>query len=139
MQELLDELKNRVDNLEKRIEKIEKEKILTEPTKEQMLTNQKKLSIKEFLIEKKPSNDVKKTLAICYYLEHFSNVTPFNADDIEGGFRLAKENPPLNINDRVNSNIRGGYIMEYTEKKNARKAWLLTASGEKFVETGFKK
>lgn len=137
MQDLINAIQSKIDDLEKRIVGIEN--ILSQKNVEQQIGVQKKMSIKEFILEKKPTNDIQKTLVISYYLEHFDNITPFNTEDIEKGFRLAKETLPLNINDRVNSNIHAGYIMEHTEKKNGRKSWLVTASGERFVESGFKK
>ena len=96
----------------------------------------KKLSIKEFLLTKKPSNDVQKTLVIGYYLEHFEGMNEFNVKDLAEGFRSAKEPAPANINDKVNSNIHNGHMMEEKEKKDKLRAWVLTNSGEKFVEEG---
>ena len=94
----------------------------------------KKLSIKEFILTKKPVDDVQKTLVIGYYLEHFESMDRFNARDLADGFRSAKEPPPTNINDKVNLNIGKGYMMEAKEKKDKFKAWVLTNSGERFVE-----
>ena len=100
------------------------------------LVEGKKLSIKEFLLTKKPANDVQKTLVIGYYLEHFEGMNEFNVKDLAEGFRSAKEPAPANINDKVNSNIQKGYMMEEKEKKDKLTAWVLTNSGEKFVEGG---
>jgi len=94
----------------------------------------KKLSVKEFLLTKKPNDDVQRTIVIGYYLEHFESMDRFNARDLADGFRSAKEPPPTNINDKVNLNIRKGHMMEAKEKKDKFKAWVLTNSGEKFVE-----
>ena len=96
----------------------------------------KKLSVKEFLLTKKPTDDVQRTLVIGYYLEHFESMDRFNAKDLAEGFRSAKEPTPANINDKVNSNIEKGRMMEDKEKKDKFKAWVLTNSGEKFVEEG---
>lgn len=101
--------------------------------------NQKKVSIKEFLIEKNPSKDYHKTLVICYYLEKYKGMDNFNVKDIEDCFREAKEKVPHNINYKVIQNIQKGYIMESKEKKDKFKAWALTKTGEKFVENGLNK
>jgi len=98
----------------------------------------KKLSVKEFILEKKPSDDVRRTLVIGYYLEHFEGMDKFNVKDLTEGFRLAKELLPANINDKVNLNIAKGYLMAAKEKKDKLKAWVLTNTGEKFVENGLK-
>ena len=94
----------------------------------------KKLSVREFLLAKKPTDNVQRTLIIGYYLEHFDSLDSFNGRDLTDGFRSAKEPVPANINDKVNMNIHKGHIMEAKEKKDNSKAWVLTNSGEKFVE-----
>lgn len=99
----------------------------------------KQLSIKEFLLPKKPKDEVQKTLAICYYLEKHKGMGIFNAKDIEEGFREAKEKVPDNINYKVIQNIKGGYLMEAKEKKDNLKAWTLTSTGEYFTKNDFKK
>jgi len=99
----------------------------------------KKLSIKEFLLAKKPRDDVQQTLVVGYYLEHLEGMDKFNTKDLAEGFRSAKEPPPTNINDKVNLNIRKGHMMKAKEKKDKFKAWVLTNSGEKFVEEGLPK
>lgn len=99
----------------------------------------KELSIKEFILQKRATSDLAKTLVVGYYLEHYRNVSPFNARDLEGLFTEAKEPVPTNINDAANKNIERGYIMEAKEKKDNKKAWILTATGERFVENDLRK
>ena len=120
----------KLDDHERRISALE-----GTPAKK-MQAEGKKLSVKEFLLTKKPTDDVQRTLAIGYYLEHFELMNSFNARDLAGGFRSAKEPLPTNVNDKVNLNIGKGYMMEAKEKKDKFKAWVLTNSGEKFVEEG---
>lgn len=131
-------LEQRLSLLEERIGKIES-KLLDAGTKssEQTMTT-KKMSIKEFLITRTLDDDVKRTLAIAYFIEHMENTKPFNTDDLKKAFRLAKIPLPLNINDKINMNIRAGRIMEAEEKKESKKAWELTATGETFVENELK-
>lgn len=94
----------------------------------------KKHSPKEFLIEKVAKADTQKVLALAYYLEQFDDMSSFNVSDIEAVFRLAKEKVPSNINDAVNKNIARGFMQESKEKKDGKKAWELTATGERQVE-----
>ena len=118
----LEALESRISELEGKPGKIKKEG--------------KRLSIKEFILEKKPSDDVQKTLVIGYYLEHFEGVDSFNVKDLNEGFRLAREPLPSNTNDKANGNVEKGYMMEAKEKKDKLKAWYLTNTGEKFIEEG---
>jgi hypothetical protein len=61
-------------------------------------------------------------------------VTPFNVADLEATFRAAREKLPKNINDAANKNVARGFLMEAREKKDSKKAWQLTATGERSVE-----
>jgi hypothetical protein len=97
----------------------------------------KKLSLKEFIISRAPSNGVQMTLTIAYYLETYDGVSPFNAADIERGFRSARESVPANINDKANMCVKNGYFMEEKGKKDSMKAWVVTRSGEEAVRGGF--
>lgn len=130
------ELEKKVISLERRIKIVEDQlaAVASVGSKGNLSETIKKLSIKEFLMTKNLSDDVRRTLAIAYFLEHFSGMISFNADDINQGFRSAKIKPPVNTNDKINMNIKNGYIMEAEEKKESKKAWTLTATGEKYVE-----
>lgn len=129
-----EEIKKILDDHEKRISALEelvKGKQVNKP--------EKKMSIKEFILSKKPKNDVQKTLAIGYYLENYEGLPLFNAMELENGFRSAKEIVPNNINLCVIRNINKGHMQETKERKDDMKAWNLTNSGEQFVENNFKK
>jgi hypothetical protein len=99
----------------------------------------KKMSLKEFLIERNPSGDVQKTIAIAFYLETVEKMQSFNRGDIEDGFRQAREKVPMNVSDKISMATKNGYFMEDKESKNNLKAWVLTNTGMKFVEGGFSK
>lgn len=100
---------------------------------------QKKKSIKEFLLELSPNDAVQVTLAIACYLETSESISPFNIDDLEKGFRAAKETIPRNLNDKVYISIKHGYMMEAEKKKDSKKAWVVTRTGEEYVKNKFKK
>jgi len=86
-----------------------------------------------------PGDGVQTTLAIAYYLETYGSVSPFNKNDLEQGFRSAKETVPQNINDKTSMCIKNGHMMEAETKKDNMKAWVITRSGEQYVQKGFKK
>ncbi|HEY9583889.1 MAG TPA: hypothetical protein VJI66_02945 [Candidatus Paceibacterota bacterium] len=93
----------------------------------------RKLSIREFLNTLQISDDVQKTLAIGFFLEKYRGFISFNKRDLEISFTEAKEQRPLNINDKVASNIKNGYMMNADEKKDNIKAWTLTSTGDGLV------
>jgi len=128
-----DDVKGIIENHEQRIADLER------LFKSNSTPSNKKISVKEFLLSKKPKDDVQRTLVIGYYLEKYKVMESFNVKDIEDGFRESKEKVPANINDKVNKNIQSGYITEAKEKKDKLKAWYLTNSGESVVENDLKK
>lgn len=129
-----EDLKKILEEHETRISKLER---LLSPEKSEIA--KKKMSIKEFIIEKRPKGDVQKTLTIGYFLEKCGEIASFNVKDLENGFRNARERVPSNIGDKITKNIKNGHMDEAKEKRNGLKAWYLTNSGERFIENDFKK
>lgn len=130
--------KEEIADIIKKLEDHERRISALEGMPQKTISEGKKLSVKEFILEKKPSDDVQRTLVIGYYLEHFEGMDKFNVKNLTERFRLAREPLPANINDKVNLNIAKGHLMEAKEKKDKFKAWCLTNRGEKFVENGLK-
>ncbi|MDO8408088.1 MAG: hypothetical protein Q7S95_02535 [bacterium] len=136
MMEILTTLKG----LDNRVARLEDSATLpVTATAQDGVTSGKKLSIKEFIINRAPSNGVQMTLTIAYYLEVYEGVSPINAADLEKGFRAAREAVPKNINDKVNMCVTNGHLMEEKDKKESMKAWVVTRSGEDLVRKGFGK
>lgn len=133
-------LEQRVVALETKIKKVENDLVVIFGQNKNNSSEDiaKKMSIKEFIMTKKIDDDVKRTLAVGYFLEHMESVSAFNVDDMKKFFRLAKLKLPSNINDKINMNIKNGHIMEAVEKKDSKKAWVLTGTGEIYVEANFK-
>ncbi|WP_156464202.1 hypothetical protein [Afipia sp. Root123D2] len=94
----------------------------------------KKQSAREFLTTKKATSEPLKVLVFGYFLEQHEGSQAFNVSDLDAIFRSAREAPPKNINDAVNKCVARGYLMEAREKKDSKKAWQLTSTGERFVE-----
>jgi hypothetical protein len=129
------DLESRLSKLEARVEKLEK---MNSTARAAAPGQVKKLSAKEFLMTKNVGSELQKVVALSYFLEHQEGLSAFNVADLEAAFRSAREKPPKNLNDAVNKNIARGFIMEAAEKKDSKKAWNLTSTGERFVEEGMK-
>lgn len=126
-------VEQQIAELENRISKLEM--VLMSPRVERVSAVKiKKASAKEFLMTKQLKAETQKVVALGYYLEYTEGMESFNIDDLEATFQSAKEKRPKNMNDAVNKNISRGLLMEAAEKKNAKKAWVLTSTGEKYVE-----
>jgi len=130
---MIDNLEFRVKALEDRVTALESATGQTSQSLSSTLS--KKLqSPKEFLLTKKTKNMIQKTLVLAYYFESIAQHGAFNVNDLETTFRNAKEKLPVNMNDTVNKTIKRGLFVEHDERKGGKKSWMLTATGEKFVE-----
>lgn len=130
-----EELAARLSKLEERVEKLERQ---NGAAKAGSPAPSKKLSAKEFLINKNAGSELQKVVALAFYLERYEGLTSFNVSDLEAAFRSAREKLPKNMNDAVNKNITRGFLMEAGEKKDSKKAWNLTSTGERHVENEMK-
>jgi len=132
-EEEITKIKSKLEEHETRISKLEQ---LFQAKPENI---GKQISVKEFVLSKKPKDDVQRTLAIGYYLERYKGLPSFNVKDLESGFRDAKEKVPGNINLCVIANTKKNHMMVAKEKRDKLKAWVLTNRGEEYVENDFKK
>ncbi len=128
------EMNEKIISLEERVKKLEDSVFAVSAVKD-ITAKTKKSSVKEFLLTKNIKSDTQKVVALAYFLEYTDGMESFNVNDLETAFRSAKEKVPTNMNDAVNKNIARGFIMEAAQKKDAKKAWCLTSTGETYVET----
>jgi hypothetical protein len=119
---------------EERITRLEQALLLRPEKVNEPITTSKKMSFREILRMAKPPTNVEKVLLAGYYLELHEGLKCFNAIDIEQAFQTAKEPELSNTLAFINQNIKNGSIMEVKEKKDSRKAYTLTASGEDLVK-----
>jgi len=94
----------------------------------------KELSLVEFIRNKNPKSHGDKVLTFAYYLEKFRNFSSFNLDDIEQCYREARIPRTKNFSAYMTQLIRDGLIMDSEEKKDNKKAWILTNRGIEYVE-----
>lgn len=134
----LDVILEAIKNLELRVARIEADSATPGATRS-TATIAKKLSIKEFLLESPPSNDIQRTLAVAYFLETHAGMTSFTKTDLEKGYSDAKEPIPSNMSMNIKRCIKQGHMMEAEEKKNNKTAYVVTRSGEQFAMAGYKK
>lgn len=131
-------LHERISSLEERVKKLE-ETLSSSVTSGTTIGKKKKSSAKEFLMTKEIKTETQKVLVLGYFLEYVEGMESFNVNDLETAFRAAKEKLPKNMNDAVNKNIARGFLMEAAEKKESKKAWCLTTTGEKHLMNGLNK
>ncbi len=129
----------RLSELEERVAKLEGIGMEPGVTSTGSKLVRKRMSVKEFLLTKAFRSEVEKTLVLAYYLEHTEGMPSFNVNDVIRVFQAAKEKKPVNPNDAVAKNVARGFLMDATEKKDSKKAWTLTVTGERYVENELNK
>jgi len=129
-------LEEHVQDLEDRIKLLEQKPVSTPETSATVPSPEKTKAVseKEYLLDKKPTDDVQRTFYLGSYLEVHKKLESFTVDDLREAFRAAREPLPSNINDKINKNISKGYFMESTSK-DGKKAWILTSTGERVVNS----
>jgi len=125
-------LEQRLQDLEQKVENLEKKLSGNSTTPSAHLNSGKTLSEKEYLLGKKPTDDVQRAFYLGRYLEEYKRMESFTAEDLRNAFRVAREPVPSNINDKINKNVAKGYFME-VDPKDDKKAWVLTSTGEKVI------
>lgn len=134
MNQDLEKIIKKIEELESRILLLEGGKITKH--EKTIVHGGEKSSLRSYL--EKASGDVQRTLAIAYHLKKLGGQEIFSASDLEINFEKAQEKKPLNINDKINMNIKNGHMEKSSEKKDNFKAWYVTKDGERFVENDFK-
>jgi hypothetical protein len=135
----LDAILDAIKGLDARITKVEAGAVDASGDKKAERASAKKLSIREFLLKHPPTTDVQRTLAVGYYLETHEGMSSFTKADLEKGYRDAKHNLPSNMSMNVKQCIKAGNMMEAKEKKDNKPAYVVTSTGEQFVESDYKK
>lgn len=131
--------KARISKLEERVDKLEKVLSLYHTTSSNT-KSMKKISPKEFLTNYEVATNTDRALILGYYMEQIEGSATFNATDIDKLFRLSKEKPPKNMNDILAKNVarNGGLLMVADEKKDDKKAWMVTRTGEEYLNELYK-
>lgn len=89
--------------------------------------------ISEFLAGKNVTTHLDRIVAILYFNHHKGNEL-ITVAELEEAYSNARVRPPRNFSDSLAYCIRKGYIVEARGKKDGKKAWQITPTGEKFVE-----
>ena len=138
-QDVISRIEAMLQEHEKRIKQLEQKLGGSEaPVQQPAPPAPKVLTVRAFMVEKSPTDDVQRSLVIGYYLEKHAGMVSFNAKDIERGFVDAREKVPGNVADKILKNVWKGHMMQVNDDKDGLKAYVLTNAGTKFVEGGIK-
>jgi hypothetical protein len=92
-------------------------------------------SLVEFIKAKgNPSDHTDIAVIFSYWLHKKEKMSSYNKVDIENCYTEARITKPTNTTDVMNRVQGKGYVMPASEKKDKKKAWVITRSGEEYVE-----
>ena len=92
------------------------------------------MSLVEFLKSKgDPKEHADLVIAFSYWLFHMENMESYNVDDIRRCYDEARITPPKNPTDTMNK-MQGKGWLKFVGEKDGKKAWVITRSGEEYVE-----
>ena len=69
-----------------------------------------------------------------YWLYHKEKMTSYNIDDIGKCYDEARIPKPKNLTDTMNKIQKKGYVKPAPQEKEGKKAWVITETGEKYIE-----
>jgi hypothetical protein len=87
------------------------------------------MSAAQFFKKYSPKTDNERVLVAGFYLEQVANLDNFTASEVREQIKNAKRQPPTNVNDAINQNIKKGLLMSAGDRDN-KMAFVLTTDGE---------
>ncbi len=111
-------------------------------TQEISISTQKEITAKsmpgtigEFLDQKgNPSKHTDSVAVFAYWLFNVEKMPTFNVQDILNCYDRTRKAKPSNVNQIVNQNVASHIFAEASEKKDGLKGWVITRTGEEYVE-----
>lgn len=90
------------------------------------------MRMNEFLASKGIRSHNDRVLAIAYY--YISRGEPITSAVVEQAYRESRQPRPTNLSDVIAKLVRKGLLVDSLDKKDNRKAWQITPSGEQYVQ-----
>jgi hypothetical protein len=120
------------DWVEKKFEELMSQKV--KPRFEETQKSNMPETLGEFLGEKgNPQKHTDVIAVYAYWLFKKENMQSFNVKDIVDCYDKTRITKPANPNQIINANVSSHIFAEAPEKKEGLKAWILTRTGEEYV------
>ena len=94
-------------------------------------------NLNEFAATKQPKSHVERLLTIAYHSLHSGEETGINREEIFDGYARIRAGKPRNIHDVIAQCVKKGLLIESDSRKDGVKAWVVTPTGERYVENDF--
>jgi hypothetical protein len=91
------------------------------------------MDLTEFLAAKKVATHPDRVVAIAYFTYHAQSGAGVTTQDLTDAYSRARVKKPQNFPDVIAACVRRGRLVE-GERKDGMKAWVITRTGESYVE-----
>jgi len=91
------------------------------------------MDLTEFLAAKKAGTHPDRVVAIAYFTYHTQNGAGVTTQDLTDAYSRARVKKPQNFPDVIAACVRRGRLVE-GERKDGMKSWVITRTGETYVE-----
>jgi hypothetical protein len=120
--------------VESKFEKLTTEDISITRGKEVVLRGMPE-TLGEFLDQRgNPDKHTEVVAVFAYWLFKVEKMESFNVKDIVNCYDKTRKAKPSNPNQIINTNVASHLFAEAKEKKDGYKAWVITRTGEEYVE-----
>lgn len=93
------------------------------------------MDLAEFLAAKKVTTHPDRVVAIAYHAYHTQDGAGVTTHDLAEAYSRARVKKPQNFPDVIAACVRRGRLVE-GERKDAMKSWVITRTGEEWIEQG---
>jgi len=91
-------------------------------------------TVSEFLAGAAPRNHVETVVLVAYHMCRSGDPAGMTIDELVAAYAQARLKKPSNPSDTLAKAIRKGYLIDAPQRKDGKKAWVITQTGDSFVE-----
>jgi len=94
-------------------------------------------NLNEFLPRVDPRSHPQRVVAIAYHALHTGNENGLTTAEFIDAYKRARETRPKNMSDVIATCFRRGFLIDASQRKEGAKSWVITKTGEAYLEAGF--
>lgn len=91
------------------------------------------MALNEFLASRNPITHKDRVLLVAYYYLHSKN-EPVTTSEFDEAYTSARMPRPKNLADTIAKCVSKGYLVDYRDGKEGKRAWQVTQTGEKYIQ-----
>lgn len=91
-------------------------------------------TVSEFLALAQPASQPETAVCVAYYMWHSGDRAGMTTEELMAAYAQRRAKRPRNVSDALAKAARKGHIVDAPDRKNGKKAWVITQAGEAYVE-----